>query len=348
MKKVLIALLIILALGGCGVASYGCYHFYQEYTQIKGEKEVLVTQNAQLQSSIDAIGPITTAYTVAAEVYTGKAIQESDLTAITIPQSSLVTGETVLDLSDIVGKYWKVDVKPGTTVTKSVIMESDLVEPVYEQDMTFDMLPLGIEVGDYVDIKISLPYGQTFYVMAHKRIEELVIENYTVKMYMTATELEIWESAMVDYALYKSYGMKLWVSKYVEPGLQDEVKTYYPVRNEIADLVKISPNIQDYSVCVSDSVRKVFDAWVSNVTTEEGSKLMTGVTTEASKINSARSTFSDSGQSGDASTVGDGTTITDMNMNQYIEDLEKDLNDLSGVTDESTSISSGEDDEAIE
>lgn len=41
------------------------------------------------------------------------------------------------------------DVKPGTTVTKSVVMESDLVEPVYEQDMTFDMLPLGIEVGDY-------------------------------------------------------------------------------------------------------------------------------------------------------------------------------------------------------
>lgn len=260
----------------------------------------------------------------------------------------MVTGETVLNPNDIVGKYWKVDVKPGTTVTKSVVMESDLVEPVYEQDMTFDMLPLGIEVGDYVDIKISLPYGQTFYVMAHKRIEELVIENYTVKMYMTATELEIWESAMVDYALYKSYGMKLWVSKYVEPGLQDEVKTYYPVRNEIADLVKISPNIQDYSVCVSDNVRKVFDAWVSNVTTEEGSKLMTGVTTEASKINSARSTFSDSGQSGDVSTVGDGTTITDINMNQYIEDLEKDLNDLSGVTDESTSTSSSDDDETIE
>ena len=75
---------------------------------------------------------------------------------------------------------------------------------------------------------------------------------------------------------------------------------------------------------------------------------MTGVTTEASKINSARSTFSDSGQSGDVSTVGDGTTITDMNMNQYIEDLEKDLNDLSGVTDERTSTSSSDDGEAIE
>lgn len=332
MKKGLVTMLILLLVGGCGAGAFFSVKYQKMYKQVSGEKEVLVTQNAQLQSSIDAIGPVTTAYTVSAKVYSGKVITEEDLIPVSIPQSSVADGETILDPMEVIGKYWKVNVQPGTTVTNSVVMDSGLTETVYEQDMTFSTLPLGIEVGDYVDIKISLPYGQTFYVMTHKRIEQLVIDQLTIKMYLTTTELEIWESACVDYALNKEKGMKLWVSKYVEPGIQD-AEAYYPVRSEIADLIKASPNIPDYTVCVSDKVRKAFDAWLMNVDELDKSKLMSGVNQEASGINSARSTYIDSEQSGNAATVGSGTIITPgMNIQQEIENLEGDLNKLDELT----------------
>lgn len=342
MKKVLLALFIILLMAGCGVLGFMTINYQKSYKQVKGEKQVLVEQNAQLQNAIDAIGPMATVYTVSAEMFTGKKIVDTDLAEMTVPVSSIEDGETILDSTEILGKYWKIDIKPGTTITKSLIMDSELKDIVYERDMSFESLPLGIEVGDYIDIKIVLPYGQSFYVMTHKRIEQLVIDTFTIKLYLTATEMEIWESAIRDYSLYKQKGMKLCVEKYVEPGLQKAV-AYYPVRAEIADLIKVSPNVPDYTVCVSEEVRAVFDSWVKNVTTEDASMLAAGVTSEASKQNSARSTYRDSGQSGNASTAGEGTEIEDLDLNQAIDDLQNQLNGLNPDTNEEPTTGDDED-----
>ena len=74
MKKFLIVLLVLLTIAGCAGTGY----FYYQYTTSVKEKNTLVQQNGELQASIDAIGPMTTAYTVKANVFVGKEVKAED------------------------------------------------------------------------------------------------------------------------------------------------------------------------------------------------------------------------------------------------------------------------------
>ena len=72
MKKVLIAILALITIAG----GIGTVYFYIQYREAASEKEVLIQQNAVLQNSIDAIGPITQVWTVKVDVFAGKVINE--------------------------------------------------------------------------------------------------------------------------------------------------------------------------------------------------------------------------------------------------------------------------------
>ena len=206
MKKVLAVLAILAAVGGVGTSIY----FYSQYSQVSKEKETLVQQNAVLQSSLDAIGPTTTAYTVAATTDMRKPIKSADFVRQTIPQSS-VTEDTVLDLSEIEGKLYKVNISPGTTMTKSMVMDVMYEDVMYEQDMYFNYLPLGLKVGDFINVKVTFPHGQTFVALEHLRVEQLVESSDVIKVYLNTVQQEIWRSVLKDYNLYKGIGFSYYL-----------------------------------------------------------------------------------------------------------------------------------------
>lgn len=268
----------------------GSIYFGYQYNKVKGEKEVLVQQNAQLQSNIDAIGPVTTGYTVAAEVEGGNAIGAEDFVEMTIPVSS-VTDTTMLDISSAIGQLYKIDIQPGTPITSDMIMSSEFTETVYEKDMVFDSLPLGLKTGDYIDIKLSLPYGETFIVIPHKRVEQVVLENSIIKVYLTPAQQALWESALRDKSLYKDVGLSLFVDKYVEPGVQNDTMPSYPVRKEVASVVMIDRNIKDKRECVNNSLRENIDAMLAMVSAEDGAKLSSGISSQASSLKAAMSAY---------------------------------------------------------
>lgn len=304
MKKFLVVLSVILAIAGIGGTGY----FFYQYSKTKGEKEVLVQQNAQLQSNIDAIGPVTTAYTVAAEVKCGNVIQDSDFVEVTMPVSS-ITDNTILDKTSIVGMLYKIDITPGTTITSDMVMSNEFDETIYQQDMAFDYLPLGLKVGDYVDIRMTFPYGETFIVLTHKRIEQLVQETSVVKMYLTPAQQAIWTSALRDSALYKENGLSLYLTKYVEPGVQDSTVAYYPVRQEMEGVVTLNPNIKNKKECINDALRKQIDLMLNIVTEDDKSALTAGVQTEASAIkNSVTQYIEDTGNSSESNNAGNTST----------------------------------------
>lgn len=286
MKKVLVILLVLFMIAG----SAGTVYFYIQYKEAASEKEVLIQQNAVLQNSIDAIGPITQVWTVKVDVFAGKVINEDELIQQTIPISS-VTDNYIMDKSDLVGKYYKVNMHPGVSLTKDVIMEETMDAIVYERDMTFDYLPLGLAVGDYVDIRVMLPYGEEFIVIEHERVMQVVENARTIKLLLNEAQLALWTSAMTDDALWGGKGLQLYITKYVEPGITDIAVPYYPVRKEMESVVTLNPNIKNKKECINATLRDKIEQMLANVTDQDFGILSSGRGQEASGINGASTTY---------------------------------------------------------
>lgn len=286
MKNVLIVLLLILVLGGVA----GTFYFYKEYNNAQAEKNLLVQQNGELQVAIDAIGPITQVWTVNTQVLAGSVVKEEELIQQTIPVSS-ITESFIMDKTNIIGKYYKVNLSPGVSITKDVLMQEELSEITYERDMSFSYLPLGIKVGDYVDIRLVLPYGEEFIVLRHQRVQQLVEDQNTIKLVLNEAQLALWTSALKDYALYKTRGVGLYVTKYIEPGITDKAVPFYPVRKEMENAILINPNIKIKTECINTKLREEIDTMINNVSDFDAGYLSGGVTEEASNLNSSKQSY---------------------------------------------------------
>lgn len=285
-KNILIVLFLLLA--GAGAA--GTLYFYRQYGEVAATRDQLIRQNGELQVAIDAIGPITEVYTVSTDVHAGMEVQLEELVMQTIPVSS-VTDNYCLDANEIVGRYWKIDLSPGVSITKDCLMSDPMEDIMYERDITFSYLPLGIKVGDYIDVRMVLPYGQEFIILSHQRVRQLVEQTNTIKLVLTEAQNTVWNSALKDKALYGGKGLSIYVTKYIEPGITDVANTYYPVRKEMEAVVNLNPNIKDKSLCINSQLREDIDYLLTQIDELEVSDLVNGVATEASGINSSKSNY---------------------------------------------------------
>ena len=265
MKKFLIALLVIIALG----CTAGTIFFAVKYNEVKGEKENLVAQNATLQMTVDSIGPITTAWTVkeGLDIEPGDEVLDEHLVQITVPANS-VNANWVLNKSELVGKFYKVHIEAGTSFTYDLLMETDSVEDyAYERDVKLASLPVGLEVGDYISFRFVLPYGEEWIVFEKKRVKE--IREQTIKIDMSETELNIWTSIVRDMGLYTRHGASVYIVKYNEPGVMDETIPFYPIREDMYPIVTLNPNIPDKTRLINEELRKYIDYKLELARTEE-------------------------------------------------------------------------------
>lgn len=312
MKKFLVVLVCLLAIAGIG----GSVFLFMQYKDVAKDRETLVEQNAVLQGAIDAIGPVTTAYTVSIPVVKGDVVKSEDFISITIPQAN-ITDDTVTDISEIEGMLYKVTIRPGTTVTKSLIMGREHEDAIYELDMAFNFLPLGLKVGDYVNVKVTLPFGQTFIALSHLRVEQVVTDAYVIKTHVNAVEQELWKSAQKDVALYSSKGLSVFLEKYIEPGVDDNIKVFYPVRQEMESVISLNPNIVDARSCINHTLREKIDEVLLAVEDQDGNMLYGGNSSEAGALNNALNTYIE------AEYGGQGAINLEAGVNQGMESLEE-------------------------
>ena len=286
MKKFLIVLLVLFMLAGVG----GTVYFYYQYNTVSSEKEMLTYEVAGLQSELDAIGPITNVWTVSVATEAGQEIREDQLVQQAVPAST-ITENHILDKQKLIGNYYKVNMQPGTSFTKDLLITEAWDTITYERDLTFAFLPLGLKVGDYVDIRIVLPFGQEFVVIQHERVQQLVETSNTIKLLLDEAQIALWTSAMKDKALYGDMGVSLYVTKYVEPGITDEAVAFYPVRKEMESTVTLNVNIPNKKQCINSVLRTNIDNMLASVEVEQGSKLTSGVTSEASGVNMSKDSY---------------------------------------------------------
>ena len=252
---------------------------------------------SQLTATLDALGPDVECYTITedfANHYSnntaGQIIGETAIQPITVP-SSLVGEAYITNMSQIVGKYCKVNIVPGTPITSDLLMAELYDDTLRDVDISVNSWVVGMRVGDYVDLNITFPYGEDYIVLPRKRVQ--YIGDKTIKMYLTEEEWHTYQSALVDYYLHASEGARLYVKKYVEPGVQPTATAYYAASDAVRTIMKADPNVVSRAaVAAQDSMRPAIDGILNQFITEQ-----TTIQSQAGLIAGGRSQFNGDVQS---------------------------------------------------
>lgn len=141
----------------------------------------------------------------------------------------------------------KISMRANTVITKEMIARgaNSFADDVRREEYNSFILPMDLETGDYIDLRLMLPTGQNYIVVSKKEVEIPIINGSysqdTIWMNVSEDELLIIGSAIVD--AYRIDGAKLYAIKYTEAGMQQAATPTYVVSAETAALINKDPNI---------------------------------------------------------------------------------------------------------
>ena len=220
----------------------------REIKSINDAKEALEQANSKVYV---AVGDLKSGETITIdEDFTMETVRTK------VPKSEVISEddwEFTDDQGNIVPKYledgtqiyktikMKIDVPAGTIVTKAMIYEDgskrDNTERIQEYNMI--ALPSKLKNGDHIDIRLTMPTGQDYIVLAKKEVEGCT----ETGLWLKVTEQEI---LTMNNAIVESYilpGSKLYALPYTEAGVQAPAQTTYQVGQAVIDLIDKNPNI---------------------------------------------------------------------------------------------------------
>ena len=211
--------------------------FYTFKTNTDAELASKDSTIESLNASLAEIGELVPAYTVGADVPSGKQIEESDLVPIEVPLS--MSTNLVQDPAEIVGKFFKLGLTAGSVITTDCIYEEVITDDLRYLDVITHMNPVGLEEGSYVDIRIQMPLGEDYVAIPHRRVIE--INSGILKVAVTEEDIHIYNSLLVDTILYP--GSQIYAIEYIEGGLQNAAESYYPMSTSILAIAQKDPNL---------------------------------------------------------------------------------------------------------
>lgn len=283
---------VIIGLVICVILNIGQFFFWRN-TNAK-VSEQYTSEVASLEQTIAGYGDEVTVYTVTSAVKAGDEVTSDNLEPMKM-YSSLMTGQFVTNVMDITDKYFKIAVNPGTPILYNMVMEEELDDTLRDRDIVLDRKTVGLSVGDFIDIRITMPYGDDYVVISHKRV--YAINDNTIKLYLTEYEWNVYQGALIDYFLNSEYGCTIYADKYVEPGLQQDAIAFYAVPTNIAALLQKNPNIVDKTEAASlnewrESIEQLLVIFRDSEDTvdSDGGKLSGGRSALNSAVESDRAT----------------------------------------------------------
>ncbi len=142
-----------------------------------------------------------------------------------------------------------VDMKKNTVITTDLISKSTnkAQDDLRKQEYNMIVLPMDLVTGDYIDIRIMLPSGQDYIVVAKKEVEIPNIDGVdsedTIWVNLSEDEILHMSCAIID--AYQIKGSKIYASKYTEAGMQNAATPTYPINHSTSVLLQSDPNIVD-------------------------------------------------------------------------------------------------------
>ena len=165
----------------------------------------------------------TKGYVFADNLLEGDIIAASDLLLVDIKGESAPIDSFSGSRDEIVGRRLRINAEKRTIVTESMLMdEVDIHPELSERLQEFNMLllPSDLNQGDYVDIRITFPSGENYVVGAGKEVKKLgtTVDSNTIFLQLDEEEIVRTTAAILE--SYMSDGIKVYVTKYVEPSAQ--------------------------------------------------------------------------------------------------------------------------------
>lgn len=233
LKDVRVILSIVLVLSWIAVG-VGGFVYHSSKTSQLGDKD---SEISVLQESINQVGELVVGYTVAADTKMGKKLEDTDIVDIEVPIS--MATNLVKDKEELVGKNLKVNITKGTPISNDLLYTEEITDDLRLYDVVLDTIPIGIGVGSYVDVRISLPLGEDFIAMAHKKVH--AINGGILKLAVSEQDIHSYSSMLVDSYLYP--GTNMYAVEYLEGGAQTPANSYYPISLNVTSIAQRDPNL---------------------------------------------------------------------------------------------------------
>ena len=142
----------------------------------------------------------------------------------------------------------RVDMNVNTVVTpKFVVQSSEIVtDDTRQEQYNMITLPVDLMTNDYVDIRLKTPSGQNFIVISKVQVDvpmnsdgSYVID--TIRVNLREDEILAMSSAIVE--AYGVKGSELYVTKYVDPAMQEAALPTYTPNAAVTAQIQSNPNI---------------------------------------------------------------------------------------------------------
>lgn len=232
-KKIIVYFLVLsivvfgVALGYIWLKNDNAEKLNSAYSELESYREIY-----------EPLGDMLTGYAVVSDERYGKKISEDDLIPVDVPENC--SENIILNVDDVIGKYYRVNVTAGTVITIDLVMDF----PQTSDERAFDVItkfnPIGLETNDFVDIRFQMPSGEDYVALSHKRVEG--VYSGVLKLVMSEYDILIYNSLIVDQILFK--GSIIYATKYLEPGGQESAVENYPYSEQIISLLYNNPNTE--------------------------------------------------------------------------------------------------------
>lgn len=195
-----------------------------------------ILTNSTVASSINGDEKITV-YALNRAVKSGETITMNDVVAKVMGKSD-VPADAVSISGNVTAK---INLGMGTIISSSMLNNTtdELTADLREQEYNMIALPTQLQKGDFIDIRLQLPNGGDYIVVAKKQI--LRCNSTTIWIKMNEEEILTMSNAIIEY--YIMAGSKLYATKYTDPGAQNaSIPTYCP-NSEVVALINGDKNI---------------------------------------------------------------------------------------------------------
>lgn len=210
-----------------------------------------------------------TVYVATNDIMTGEYLTKENVTLQTIYATQPV--ETYI-LEEDIGKVALVDIIAGTQVLKDMLTEKTISSELRELEYSVIIISTNIASNDTVDVRLSYPNGESYVVLSKKILKGYTPEMATCFFWMDEEEILRMSAAIVDVGLYT--GSCLYVTKYIEPNIQEASVINYTPSLSILTLMESDPNILErVTQELSKQVRKSLENRLADSLTTDVSSI---------------------------------------------------------------------------
>lgn len=244
-QYIVVALICIVVIGGAATVTSCLFT-----NQIKAEYDSLIKE---AESEIEANQR--SVYVSLREIKAGEELSNDVVEKRRVYSSQ--SQETYITEKEI-GTLALIDIPKETYVMSSMVTKNSVAPELREVEYQVIYHGSNILSGDTVDVRLFFPNGEDLIILTKKQIKNIAADNLTIYLWLAEEDILRMSSAIVD--TYNYSGAKIYITKYIEPNLQNASFSTYEPSLATIQLILNNPNIIETATnSLSKEVRKAME-----------------------------------------------------------------------------------------